>query len=212
MPVAPPTLRYPIGDTVVPGDRIGSTRLVQAGPGTRVAGEQIYASLVGTLRLHVAEDDKYTCSVDSPSNAKSLVLHVGQLVIGRVLRITPQNAIVQISLIEGLGPSPVSIEGAIRMEDVRSGASEQLAIEDCFQPSDMVACRVISLGDTWRYYLTTAEVELGVLRAICKTSGQVMVPISWKEMQCPVTGAIEHRKCAKPGGIGKEEEGEVPNS
>lgn len=212
--MAPPTLRYPLGDTVVPGDRLGSIRQVQAGSGTRVVAGQIYATLVGVLRLDANDNESssdagggkgpaYTCRVETTSStAKSAVLQVGQLIIGRVVRITPQNAVVQICFLEGLGPPPshISLEGAIRMEDIRTGASEQLRIEDCFQPSDMVACRVISLGDSRRYYLTTAETELGVLRARCRTSGQMMIPISWKEMQCPTSGVVELRKCAKPGG------------
>lgn len=30
--------------------------------------------------------------------------------------------------------------------------------------------------------------------------GETMVPISWTEMQCPLTGQIEQRKVAKVGG------------
>jgi exosome complex component CSL4 len=57
---------------------------------------------------------------------------------------------------------------------------------------------VISLGDSRRYFLSTAENELGVIKAVSASSGEVMIPISWKEMQCPKTKAKEARKCAKP--------------
>jgi exosome complex component CSL4 len=33
---------------------------------------------------------------------------------------------------------------------------------------------------------------------VSKKSGKPMVLVSWKEMQCPVTGEKERRKCAKP--------------
>jgi exosome complex component CSL4 len=235
-----PTLRFPIGDTVVPGDRLGTIRQVQAGSGTHVQGGHVYATLVGTLQVadntadtaavkpqQDDDDDEAEASSTQPpppqvptascwiqeaaaisSNnykplATSRVLQVGQLVLGKVLRITPQNALVQVSLVEGVGSPGPLLEGAIRREDIRGGATgEELAIEDCFQPGDMVACRVLSLGDARRYFLSTAETELGVLRAICKASGQMMIPISWKEMQCPETGVKEGRKCAKPGGGG----------
>jgi exosome complex component CSL4 len=49
--------------------------------------------------------------------------------------------------------------------------------------------------------LTTAENELGVIRAICSSSGKIMAPISWKEMECPETKVRERRKCAKPKDI-----------
>jgi exosome complex component CSL4 len=79
---------------------------------------------------------------------------------------------------------------------------------------------VISLGDTNSYFLSCAENELGVVIAYSEsgnffiitlyseTNGFVkminfflkgvrMVPISWNEMQCPVTMQKEYRKVAK---------------
>jgi exosome complex component CSL4 len=71
-------------------------------------------------------------------------------------------------------------------------------IEHAFRPGDLVLARVLSLGDTRRYILGTAEPHLGVLYAKCATSGQAMIPLSWQEMQCPVTGTKEFRHVAKP--------------
>ena len=39
---------------------------------------------------------------------------------------------------------------------------------------------------------------MGVIQAICESSGCVMQPISWKEMICPVSKVKEGRKVAKP--------------
>lgn len=132
--------------------------------------------------------------------ATSQVLHVGQLVVGKVLRITPQNAIVDIRAAQHVGAAlslPRPCEGAIRMEDVRKGSTEQVMLGECFRPGDIVVCRILSPGDSRRYYLSTAETELGVIRATT-SKGVPMVPISWKEMECPETGIKELRKCAKP--------------
>ncbi len=71
-----------------------------------------------------------------------------------------------------LGPSPVKLESDIQIEDVRNGALEQLSMEDCFQPSDVTACRVISLGGLVELFCTTAETKLGVLQGTSKTLGQ----------------------------------------
>eukprot|EP00887_Chlorella_sp_A99_P002579 scaffold6.g2579.t1 len=46
---------------------------------------------------------------------------------------------------------------------------------------------------------STARNELGVVYA-CSVAGVPMVPISWSEMQCPRTKAVESRKVAKPPG------------
>ncbi|KAL3943579.1 MAG: hypothetical protein SGBAC_002360 [Bacillariaceae sp.] len=199
-----PNLRYKVGSTVVPGDRLGNIRQVKAGAGTYIAKGHIYACLMGNLTvetLEAAEEGPaFQCSV-LPRGNKSLfsaqALSVGQLVVGKILRITPQNAIMEIRLLQGLGALQTPQEGAIRREDVRSGATEQISLGDCFQPGDLVVAKVISLGDARRYFLTTDESELGVIRAKSRV-GAAMIPISWKQMQCPETGEKESRKCAKP--------------
>jgi len=54
----------------------------------------------------------------------------------------------------------------------------------------------LSLGDARAYYLSTAKNELGVVSAQ-SIAGGTLVPISWTEMQCDLTGQIELRKVAK---------------
>jgi exosome complex component CSL4 len=69
--------------------------------------------------------------------------------------------------------------------------------------------RQISLGDQQSYYLSTARNQLGVLFATSQgihshilrltcVAGELMYPISWREMKCPKTGEVEERKTAKP--------------
>eukprot|EP01083_Nonionella_stella_P132966 404310_1 len=107
-------------------------------------------------------------------------------------------ATVEIVAAEEIGSLREHHSGIIRKEDVRIGATEEIQILESFRPGDVLVAKIISLGDSRRYYLSTAENELGVIRAVCSTSGEVMAPISWKEMQCPKTNAKEPRKCAKP--------------
>jgi exosome complex component CSL4 len=190
--------------------------------GTYVKGGNIYASLVGTLDLQEAtrtnemetttdaEESSsssmpYTCVVEQTNSAKQpashQVLRVGQLVMGRIVRVTPQNVVLQICVAEHVGTLSSFPEGAIRLEDVRTlSATEAVSfsLEQAFQPGDLVVSRVISMGDSRRYFLSTAETELGVVRANARRSGAVLIPVSWKEMECPETGAREPRKVAKP--------------
>ncbi|CAG8803818.1 37156_t:CDS:2 [Gigaspora margarita] len=58
-------------------------------------------------------------------------------------------------------------------------------------------CKDDFQGDARSYYLSTAKNELGVIYAQ-SVAGAVMIPISWQEMQCTKTKAMEPRKCAKP--------------
>ncbi len=209
-----PVLRYKKGSTVLPGDRLGTIRQVRPGVGTYIKGGHVYASLLGRLDVERLEDImdtddeniKFVCKVQSSKPpATSQVLQVGQKVVGRISRITPQNALVEIRVAEGVGPLKSYFEGAIRQEDIRAFSNKKeetlaLLLSDCFRPGDLVACRVISMGDARRYFLTTAETELGVIRAECR--GIPMIPVSWKEMECPETGVREPRKCAKPLVVG----------
>lgn len=47
------------------------------------------------------------------------------------------------------------------------------------RPGDIVRARVISLGDSTQYFLSTAENELGV-RWAKSAAGAIMIPISWQ--------------------------------
>lgn len=209
---------------VTPGDRIGSIREVTPGTGTYARGTHVYASLVGISKLTsvIPLDGDSTSSRDvnndKDSGAKlpiisviplhdkptahSQVLSVGQTVLGRILRVNMQQAAVEIVAAGNIHGTLKDVRsGVIRKEDVKSGPTEDVLIYDSFRPGDVVLAKVISLGDSKRYFLSTAEPELGVIRARCSTSGNYMVPVNYKEMECPETKAREPRKCAKPSDV-----------
>ncbi|PKA66194.1 hypothetical protein AXF42_Ash006891 [Apostasia shenzhenica] len=85
--------------------------------------------------------------------------------------------------------------GIIRQQDVRATEIDKVDMYLSFRPGDIVRALVLSLGDARAYYLSTAKNELGVVSAQSLT-GATMVPISWTEMQCPLTGQVEKRKVA----------------
>ena len=64
----------------------------------------------------------------------------------------------------------------------------------------MILARIHALGGEKEYILRTAEAEFGfgVVKATCESSGYDLVPVSYKEMECPVTKVKEGRKVAKP--------------
>jgi len=181
--------------------------------GTYTRSGNVYASAVGKLSATppASLDSPFTVSVAldrSKRYASEQVLSVGQIVLGRVARIATQQAFVEI--VAAAGGAGVDIggggglalretqSGVIRKEDVRAGASVQVEIYSSFRSGDVVLAKIISLGDSRRYFLSTADSELGVIHAISATSGKKMVPVNWKEMECPDTKVKEARKCAKP--------------
>ena len=136
---------------------------------------------------------------------------VGQVVLAKVTRLAlQQQAVLEIVATE-YGQLRYTHEAVLRREDIwpkeqllklqsssSSSSSTSNSNEMAFRPGDLVVARILSLGDSRRYVLTTAEPALGVIYALSVKSGQAMVPSSWNEMQCPQTGAKETRKCAKP--------------
>ncbi|KAJ7532577.1 hypothetical protein O6H91_13G010600 [Diphasiastrum complanatum] len=83
-----------------------------------------------------------------------------------------------------------------RQQDVRATEIDKVDMHASFRPGDIIRAEVLSLGDARAYYLSTAKNELGVVSAM-SVAGATMVPISWQEMQCPLTNQTEPRKVAK---------------
>jgi exosome complex component CSL4 len=148
---------------------------------------------------------------------------VGNVVLCRVIRITPRQAVVAI-LVCGETVLEAEWQGLIRVQDVRATEKDRVKIYESFRPGDVVRAEVvslslsfflcfvrlwvwgslltgldtqISLGDQANYYLSTARNELGVVLATSET-GNTMQPVSWKELRDPETGVTELRKVAQP--------------
>ncbi|KAI9928110.1 hypothetical protein ASPWEDRAFT_39096 [Aspergillus wentii DTO 134E9] len=88
-------------------------------------------------------------------------------------------------------------QALIRKEDVRAVEKDRVVMDEMFRVGDIVRGTVISLGDQSFYYLTTARNDLGVVMARSE-AGNMMFPVSWKEMRDPATGLAELRKVARP--------------
>jgi exosome complex component CSL4 len=88
-------------------------------------------------------------------------------------------------------------QALIRKEDVRAVEKDHVVMDEMFRVGDIVRGSVISLGDQSFYYITTARNDLGVFMAR-SDAGNMMFPVTWKEMRDPVTGISEPRKVARP--------------
>ncbi|KAL1838857.1 hypothetical protein VTJ49DRAFT_2110 [Mycothermus thermophilus] len=135
-------------------------------------------------------------SAEQKQRRREVLPEVGNVVLCRVLRITPRQAVVTI-LVCGETVLEAEWQGVIRVQDVRATEKDRVKIYESFRPGDIVRAEVISLGDQANYYLSTAKNELGVVLATSET-GNTMQPVSWKEMRDPVTGVLELRKVAQP--------------
>lgn len=215
-----PKLKHSIGSVVVPGDHLGrlvvsstkgnKIRLVP-GPGTYVwRNTDLYASLHGKIVAQEAvasSDDSLPLiqvSVASKTpKASDQVIRKDQTVLVRVVRLTHQQVVVEILANESSGLLRYPPEGIIRREDIHAGVQTEVVesssvVTRAFRPGDIVVAKVLSLGDTRRYFLSTAEPSLGVIHATSSSTGKPLIPISWKEVEDVDTGKKEARKSARP--------------
>ncbi|XP_006282467.2 exosome complex component CSL4 [Capsella rubella] len=187
-------------ELVTPGDVIGKATEFKAGKGAYVNDTTIYASLTGTRRivspLPESLDKRATVEVTG-HKAHGPIPEPGSVVIARVTKVMARMAAVDILCV---GPKAVreNFAGVIRQQDVRATEIDKVDLHQSFHAGDIVRAMVLSLGDARAYYLSTAKNELGVVSAE-SAAGETMVPISWTEMQCPLSGQTEKRKVAKVG-------------
>ncbi|XP_039123781.1 exosome complex component CSL4 [Dioscorea cayenensis subsp. rotundata] len=187
-------------DLVTPGEKLGDATVLIAGKGAYLSpnGRTIHASLTGLRVL--------TPPPSGSSDQRSIVDVVGHrshgpvpepgsIVVVRVTKVMARMASADIMCV-GSKAVKEKFTGIIRQQDVRATEIDKVDMYLSFRPGDIVRALVLSLGDARAYHLSTARNELGVISAQ-SISGGVMVPISWTEMQCPLTGQIEHRKVAK---------------
>ncbi|KAJ4417413.1 exosome 3'-_5 exonuclease subunit ski4 (Csl4) [Gnomoniopsis sp. IMI 355080] len=210
----------------LPGQLLGPSSAYRPGPGVHLHDSQLYSSLLGAVAISqpasssssnskgpVKRMTKITAHLPSSSagaaaaalelptisvsrHAREVLPQVGNVVLCRVTRITPRQAVVAI-LVCGETVLEAEWQGVIRVQDVRATEKDRCKVYESFRPGDIVRASVISLGDQSNYYLSTASNEYGVIMAVSE-AGNVMYPVSWKEYKDPETGLSEARKVAKP--------------
>ena len=188
----------------------------------------LYSSLLGTLHAHqdtstpsdsdniekwiiqIKPEAKQNVSQFSYSaNSSTICPKIGDVILGRITKvIRPTHATVDILAIVPEPSNPTiaqlfiqplheAYSATLRTNELRPNSSLEVEISDCIRPSDIILARIHALGEK-DYILSTVEAELGVIRAICESSGKEMKAVSWKEMECVETGVREGRKVAKP--------------
>ncbi|XP_043970336.1 exosome complex component CSL4 [Gambusia affinis] len=179
----------------VPGEKLCSVEDCNQGTGVYQRHGYIYSSLAGYVMRKNEGEELPVISVVRETEAL-LLPDVGAIVTCKVTGINSRFAKVHI-LYVGSTPLKDRFRGTIRKEDVRESEKDKVDIYKSFRPGDIVLAKVISLGDVQStYLLTTAENELGVVVAHSEAGAQ-MIPISWREMQCPQTNIKEFRKVAR---------------
>lgn len=201
----------------LPGTLLGPASKYAPGPGTHMHHSAIYASIAGTVASIPSPNPAITrlplLSISRPgdttptSSSANILPEVDAQVLARITRLGARFASADILVIAPADATSISADAAavcstpftaqIRREDIRATEKDKVTIQDSFRVGDLIRATVISLGDQGGYYLSTAKNELGVVVARGE-DGEVLVPVSWKEVRDLRTGKAEARKVAKP--------------
>lgn len=199
IPMAATAMDHDGGDDVVtPGELLGNSLTLAAGRGAYADGRSVRASVTGRRRIvppAPASDDQRSTVEVVGHKAHGAVPQPGSVVIARVTKVMARMASADIMCVDSKAIRE-KFTGMIRQQDVRATEIDKVDMYQSYRPGDIVKAMVLSLGDARAYYLSTAKNELGVVSAQ-SIAGGTLVPISWTEMQCDLTGQIEQRKVAK---------------
>jgi len=178
------------GAICIPGDRLGDSDQLKGGYGTYERQGYVCASLTGVVQHHGG-----VVSV-KPRRKAQPTPKIDSHVACKITKLTSQFARCQIV---SIGEEKLSdpLRGMIRKEDVRSSDRDKVEMHKCFRPGDLAVAKVLSVGDTSCYILSTAQPELGVVVARSEHGNANMIPVSHRQMQCPVTSRKESRKVAR---------------
>ena len=197
--------------SVCPGERLRFAEEFLPGPGTYVRDKHVLAAVVGDARVVPAADDaedrRPTIEVVRRGTAVAgdggdtgggdgervgglLLPQIGDEVFAKVTRTNPKLANVEIVCVNGLACAD-PFNGIVRVSEIRASETAELDLHDCFVPGDIIRGRIISLGDARSYYVSTAENELGVVRARSPFTGEPMIPAQVLSIKffthCPVS-------------------------
>jgi exosome complex component CSL4 len=150
-----------------PGTVLGPVSKYASGPGTHVYGGNVVSSLLGnvavtapakvpgpTKRLNKitapSAEELATLSVIRRGRKREVLPDVGNIVLARVVRLMPKQAIV---VIQQVGDTVLQTEwqGVIRVQDVRATEQDKVKIHESFKPGDIVRAQVVR-----RYPFVTA--------------------------------------------------------
>lgn len=153
-----------VPSVAIPGELLGPTSKYVPGPGTHVYEGNVVSSLLGSVTVTPPAKapgpakrlNKITAPVAAELATVSVARHgckrevlpdVSNVVLARVVRLMPKQAIV---VIQQVGDTVLQTEwqGVIRVQDVRATEKDKARIHDSFKPGDIVRAQVVGFPDT----------------------------------------------------------------
>lgn len=155
--------------TALPGKILGPITKYAPGQGTHVHQGNVVSSLLGHVSIKFlsapatnagpakrlnkitgvssSAAELATITVSRHGGRRDILPDVGHVVLARVLRLMPRQAIVVIQQVEGT-VLQTEWQGVIRVQDVRATEKDKVKIYESFKPGDIVKARVVGCFPT----------------------------------------------------------------
>ncbi len=173
---------------VLPGDQIAVAEEFEPGEGTYERNGLVYAATPGVLRL----DEQSRVARVRPFNPPA-ELQVGDIVYATIDDIRSMMATATVNAIHGRGRAiSGETDGTIHISNVSEEYTED--IRDMYHLGDIIRAKVIQTKPSVQ--LTTAEPDLGVVRALCGVCRGPM-ELRGRDLFCPRCERTERRKVAR---------------
>lgn len=177
------------GDFVLPGDELGVTEEFIPSEWTYEEEGKIKSLVVGTVSI----DEKNKKIAIVPKTGTPPVLEPGKVVVGEISDVRGQRASLKIDKIKDDERELVtSFMGGIHISQAQKGYLAKLT--EAFRIGDLVEAKVTKVMGLDTVDLTTADEELGVLKAMCTKCRHFMEKRSNNEVICPNCERRERRK------------------
>jgi exosome complex RNA-binding protein Csl4 len=155
--------------------------------------DKIFASISGEICI----DRQITPPKISVKNEHcEYVPKIGDEVYAKVIKVARNVATCEIVALKSKAIR-IPILGLLKSENVKNDFRD-FDMFDSFVPGDVILCKVISIDQTNFVYLSTADVNYGVVFARSPMTKNIMMPVSFDKMMCLDTKIQESRKVAKP--------------
>ena len=172
---------------VLPGDEIATAEEFEPGEGTYEKNGLVFAATPGVLVLDPGNHVARVRAFNPPAE-----LRVGDIVYGVIDDIRGMMATANILAIHGRARQiSGESEGTIHISNVSEDYTED--IHDKFRLGDVIRAKVVQVKPSVQ--LTTAESDLGVVKAVCSVC-RGPLELRDRDLYCPRDERTEQRKLA----------------
>ena len=178
---------------VIPGQFLGYIFDYTMGEiGVFQKDDKLYSSLTGKVTL----DNRITPpKINVISESNNYQPHIKDEIYAKITKVLKTYAFCEIFATKDKVILP--LQGIIKHENIKNDYKD-FDIFDCFVPGDIIFGEIIAVDQSKYIYVSVSGDNQGVVFAKSKLSNNLMMPISWEQMECLDTHIREKRKVAKP--------------